>query len=165
MIPASQGRTEQHVTNHCSNQDDAHHGSWVNRFPKRAADDGVRDRAASSGWETAQAEGRCFTRIVRTGTGDDRTTFSATLPRSMRLTPRRPCVPITMRSAFSRPAASRISTAGEPRTRTDCALGRLLIARAITLARLVSAASSTTAATSGGRYDNPAYEYTGRSHA
>lgn len=44
-------------------------------------------------------------RTVRTGTGQVRTTVSATLPSSAREMPRRPCVPITTRSAWTSSAA------------------------------------------------------------
>ncbi len=53
-------------------------------------------------------------RNVSTGHGAARTTFSATLPRNTRFTPLRPCVAMTIRSAFILRAAARISVAGAP---------------------------------------------------
>ena len=45
---------------------------------------------------------RCYfgPRTVRTGTGDGRTIISVTLPSNARERPRRPCVPITIKSAL-----------------------------------------------------------------
>src|SRR5579875_1469712 len=51
---------------------------------------------------------------VRTGRGDSRTTRSATLPSSRRLTPVRPCVAITTESAPARSISRRIAAAGSP---------------------------------------------------
>ena len=51
-------------------------------------------------------------RTVRTGTDDIRTTRSATLPRNTCDSPRRPCVPMTTRSASSSAVASTISSHG-----------------------------------------------------
>ena len=43
-------------------------------------------------------------------------TVAATLPSSSRAIPRRPCVPMTIKSALSRTAVSTIASAGGPRT-------------------------------------------------
>ena len=53
-------------------------------------------------------------RTVITGHGDRLTTREATLPIRRREGPRRPWVPMTIRSAFSFSAASRISSSASP---------------------------------------------------
>src|SRR5262249_35675909 len=56
-------------------------------------------------------------RTVKTGQVALRTTSSATLPINRRFSPRRPCVPITIKSAQQSCATCRISVAGFPSSR------------------------------------------------
>jgi hypothetical protein len=62
----------------------------------------------------AAHSGRCLKRTAATGQGARRMMDSATLPRSMRPTPVRPWVPITMSSACSSPASRSTSSATKP---------------------------------------------------
>ena len=79
---------------------------------------------------------------VKTGTGDSRTTRSATLPRKKCFMPVRPCVPITIRSMFCAAVRSRISGAAFPlATKISCE-APASFSRAITSNRRMHSASN-----------------------
>src|SRR5262249_18875520 len=85
--------------------------------PESACDAHDRELHAA---RLAQAAAACaWSRTVSTGHGAVRTTSSVTLPSSMRVTPRRPCVDMTMRSAPISFAVSLMTSRASPLFRID----------------------------------------------